>query len=353
MAIAQMNSIDEMTLDLICNNQEQASRIESELYDFARNDLAEAIDEALTAAAPEDEDVVIENITIDLGSVPPHNPLNHIRQALPQTLTNQVKKQLFEKKHIPVVKILQESCSRHLPFEKASAIENEIRKCIADWCDKHYNEKFDALQAAETALKQLQALNPELDIKQIACNTFEKLKNLDKKTDTPQTRLPRAGDCGVVLLAPYIPMLFEKTGCTHGGQFGSDEQRTLAVSVLSYTTYGRYTPPPADVSIIQLLCGIEADKVLTEMPLLSDNQKDIAESLLNGVITNWSAIGRTSADGLRSSFLIRAGTLGSEDSGLQLKIPPTAYDLLLDKLPWSYSTVKLPWMKNPLHVTWR
>ena len=29
-----------------------------------------------------------------------------------------------------------------------------------------------------------------------------------------------------------------------------------------------------------------------------------------------------------------------------------AHDLLLDRLPWSWSWVKLPWMPHPLRVEW-
>ena len=335
-----------MTLDLFCKDQEQASRIESELNDFAHNDLAEAIDEALTSAAPKDENIVIENLTVDLENVPSNNPLSHIRQALPQAFANQIKIQLVEK-------ILLLSCCKHLHPEKASVIEKEIHRCLAAWCNKHFNERFEPLKAAVSVLSQLEVEFPELDIKQIACSTFEKLNILGKAPDTQQTHLLRAGDCGVILLFPFIPMLFDKTGCTSGGKFSNDNQKALALSVLSYTVYGHYTVPPADVSIIQLLCGFDAGIVPTEMPLLSDDQKEIAESLLNEVIHNWNPLGPASLNWLRTYFLIRTGTLGENASGLQLNIPPAAFDILLDKVPWSYSVLKFPWMKKPLFVTWR
>ena len=348
-----MNTIHEMTLDLFCKDQEQASRIESELNDFAHNDLAEAIDEALTSATPKDENIVIENLTVDLENVPSNNPLSHIRQALPQAFANQIKIQLVAKKTIPVEKILLLSCCKHLHPEKASVIEKEIHRCLAAWCNKHFNERFEPLKAAESVLSQLEVEFPELDIKQIACSTFEKMSNLGKAPDTQQTHLLRAGDCGVILLFPFIPMLFDKTGCTSGGKFSNDNQKALALSVLSYTVYGHYTVPPADVSIIQLLCGFDAGIVPTEMPLLSDDQKEIAESLLNEVIHNWGAIGNTSPDGLRTSFLVRKGTLSENNNRHNLKIRPSSFDILLDKVPWSYSVLKFPWMKKPLFVTWR
>jgi hypothetical protein len=36
-----------------------------------------------------------------------------------------------------------------------------------------------------------------------------------------------------------------------------------------------------------------------------------------------------------------------------LKVQPRAFDMLLDRLPWGFSIIKLPWMQGVLHVEWR
>ena len=136
MAVEQINKIDDMTLDLVCSSREQAATIEGALYDFARHDLIEAIDTTLKEIVPEDEDYIIENLEIDLGSIPSQNPLNHIRKALPQAIAEKVKIQILENKCTPVAKILQDSCSRGLPLQKSATLESDIRKRIAEWCGK-------------------------------------------------------------------------------------------------------------------------------------------------------------------------------------------------------------------------
>lgn len=353
MAITEINRIDELTLNLTCSNRMQATAIESELYDFARNDLMESLDKVLMPLATE-EDIVLDKLTIDLGTVPAQDPLKHILQKIPKELEHILRTQLLQKQCVPVGQILQESCGRMLSLQKSTILEKEINDQISEWCRNNSDSKFDPLRVAESVLKQVQLDNPKLDIRQIACNVFEKLKKLEKKAPAKQAIVQStANDCGIVILFPYLQPLFEKAGCTKGGKFENEQKKAEAVSLLSYATFGRYAAPITEHSIIQLLCGFESNKEITDLPILSSEQKSLTDSLLEGVIHNWGALGHTSADGLRTTFLIRSGALKKEDEQQQLTIGQKTFDILLDKLPWGYSTVKLPWMKSPLHVKWR
>lgn len=354
MAVIESNRIGDMTLNLTCTNPEQANNIESRLYDFARNGLMETLDRILDSLAPEDEDVILDNISIDLGTIPAQNPLGYILQKIPEEFKKQVKTDLLKKQCTPVAKILQDTCGQRLSLEKSAMLEKTIETCVTNWCKDHAGEKFDPLRVAESILMQIRAQNPGLDIRQIACSVFEKLKNLgEKKRIVPGARPPKAGDCGIVLLTPYIPMLLEKAGCIKAGKFIDDGSKIMALALLNYTVCGNYEPPKAEKSIAQLICGFDAGEKLAELPTISDELKALADSLLQGVIANWCALGHTSPDGLRASFLIRQGILNNSEEGPSLSVDNSAYDMLLDKLPWGYSTVKFSWMKIPLQVKWR
>lgn len=352
--MTQLNRIGDMTLNLTCDNAEQASQIENRLYDFARNDLMNALDRSLDSFVSEDEDIILDDISVDLGAVPEHDAFGHIVQRLVQQLTTTIRERLLKKQCTPVAKILQDTCGQRLTLEKSTMLEKTINNCVEEWCKEHVEEKFDPLHVAEVILKRVQAENPGLDIRQIACSVFESLKKLgEKKPSTPAARPPKAGDCGIVLIAPYISMLLEKAGCAKAGIFIDDESKKLAVALLNYTVFGNYEPPKTEKSIAQLICGFDAGEKLAELPVISDELKALADSLLQGVIANWGALGHTSVDGLRASFLIRQGILDDGEEGPTLTVENSAYDMLLDKLPWGYSTVKLSWMKSPLHVKWR
>jgi hypothetical protein len=34
-------------------------------------------------------------------------------------------------------------------------------------------------------------------------------------------------------------------------------------------------------------------------------------------------------------------------------VAPGPFDMLMDRLPWSFSLIRYPWMEEPLHVTWQ
>ena len=75
--------------------------------------------------------------------------------------------------------------------------------------------------------------------------------------------------------------------------------------------------------------------------------------LLKSVLSNWPALKNTSIAGLRESFLNREAKLQLQDESWKLIVQSKAFDMLLDGLPWSYSTIKLPWMEKPIYVDWR
>ncbi|MFW6310568.1 MAG: contractile injection system tape measure protein, partial [Prolixibacteraceae bacterium] len=85
---------------------------------------------------------------------------------------------------------------------------------------------------------------------------------------------------------------------------------------------------------------------------LNEQIKNEAESLLEAAIKNWPALKNTSPDGLRQNFLQRDGKLIKKEENYRLLIERKTQDILLDKLNWNISVVKLPWMKNLLHVEW-
>ncbi len=44
---------------------------------------------------------------------------------------------------------------------------------------------------------------------------------------------------------------------------------------------------------------------------------------------------------------------GISNHAWTLVVPAKTYDMLLESLPWSISTIHLPWMQNVLYVRWR
>lgn len=87
---------------------------------------------------------------------------------------------------------------------------------------------------------------------------------------------------------------------------------------------------------------------------LTQKEVETIESMLSGVKANWIKLKNTSVGGFQRSFIERDGFLEQQDKKWVLTVDNKAYDILLDSLPWSYKTIRLPrWLKKPIYVKWR
>ena len=154
---------------------------------------------------------------------------------------------------------------------------------------------------------------------------------------------------GLVLLHPYLPRFLNACGLPDIDEAALPR----ACALLHALACGDAAAAEHQLPLIKLLLGRAPDAPLTAaLPRLSTDDRDEVDSLLDAVRSHWKALGSTSADGLRLSFLQRRGLLRRADAAWQLHVQPEAFDLLLGLLPWSISLVKLPWMPLPLMVEW-
>jgi hypothetical protein len=103
----------------------------------------------------------------------------------------------------------------------------------------------------------------------------------------------------------------------------------------------------------KLLCGIHGATPIVRAIEMTAHETEVIEQMLQGIISNWSALGTTSVQGLRETFLQRQGHLDYQDEAWHLKVQAASFDMLLDRLPWSFALIRFPWMAAALHVSWR
>lgn len=174
--------------------------------------------------------------------------------------------------------------------------------------------------------------------------------------DHPDNEAIYIANAGLVLLANYAPRLFGVLGLLQEGAFVDEVARHRAVHYLVYLSDGHTDTEEHEWVLNKLLCGVPIDEPVPPAGPL-DAFKPTLDSLLPAVIAHWAALGNTSPAGLRQTFLRRIGRLIEHETydgeHWRLKVQPSAFDLLLDRLPWSFGTIKLPWMKGAIHVDWR
>lgn len=126
--------------------------------------------------------------------------------------------------------------------------------------------------------------------------------------------------------------------------------------MLQYLADETRNAPEHELVLNKILCGMDPEEPVDSSVTLTEPEMAECNALLGAVIANWgagSAMKPLSPRGVRSMFLIRDGLIRARDADLVLRVEEKAHDILLDKLPWGISTVKLPWMESPLFVEWR
>ncbi|MBJ7556615.1 contractile injection system tape measure protein [Marinomonas spartinae] len=185
-------------------------------------------------------------------------------------------------------------------------------------------------------------------------HTSDSIPWQDPNAEATETSDPIAvHNAGLVLASTYIPMLFQRLKLTDGQQFVSLDARHQALFCLQYMADGSQEAPEYQLMLNKVLCGIAIQDPIPNTTPLPDGATALIEGLLNALISHWKALGSTSIQGLQSTFIQRSGQLIAQDKQWQLEVFPGTFDMLLDQLPWSFQTIKYPWMDKPLFVTWR
>ena len=158
---------------------------------------------------------------------------------------------------------------------------------------------------------------------------------------------------GLVLLHPFLINYFRAVGLVEENAFCNDIAQQTAIYLLHYLATGQISAPEYELVLPKLLCGWPLNEAIS--PEISPPEEAFAEAeeLLQTVINYWEALKNTSPDGLREGFLQREGKLArTGNQQWKLQVEQVAIDVLLGRLPWGVSMVKLPWMDELLTVEW-
>ena len=196
---------------------------------------------------------------------------------------------------------------------------------------------------------------------------------LPRMNPAPWTRIKLEGEliqnAGLVLLWPYLTPFFDSLGLLSEAeapeqgtvaallgknkkQFASEEAAWRGVHLSQYLATGLLDTPEEELLLNKLLCGLPLHLPVPKQSELSTYEEEECMILLNDIIANWTALRKASPDTLRASFLCREGLLSEIHKGYSLQITRNTFDILLDRLPWSYSLVALPWMEKMIYVEW-
>ncbi|HEX5038033.1 MAG TPA: contractile injection system tape measure protein [bacterium] len=157
-------------------------------------------------------------------------------------------------------------------------------------------------------------------------------------------------DAGLLILHPFLSALWERAGIA--GFKGGEADHFLAVSLMLYLAWGEGYQARRASPFLKLLAGLPAESVLPPPVPLGNAETALCNSLLAAVVERWDVLKNSSLEALREAFLQRVGRLRRGQDRYDLTVERKTFDVLMDKIPWSYSVLFSPWMERPVHVRW-
>jgi hypothetical protein len=161
-------------------------------------------------------------------------------------------------------------------------------------------------------------------------------------------------DGGLVILWPFLTTLLSRLEYVDPDLklFASEEARNQAIALLSFLVEGDADPPEWRLALAKVLCGLSPlAPWRLEEPLRPEALAE-GERLLEAVIAHGGLAEKIEPQDLRGLILRRPAVLTSRTGAWLLRVERRTEDGLLDRFPWGWSWIRLPWMDHPLQVEW-
>jgi hypothetical protein len=159
-------------------------------------------------------------------------------------------------------------------------------------------------------------------------------------------------NAGLVILWPFLSHFFGRLELLEAHQFKDTAARQRAAGLLQYAATGKASFPEYVLPLNKILCGLALTEVFDFGSSLLEPEAEECAHLLTAAIAQAPILRDMSPPGFRGTFLLRPGVLRSRDGAWLLQVERESYDVVLDRFPWSWEWVKLPWMAAPLRVEW-
>ena len=255
-----------------------------------------------------------------------------------------------------------------------ASIENIVLKNASE-IFLHLNDANIYLEILENNITAIVAVSKSVIDKIISdnqsnfINVFNKMtddsakENISVKTDA-QSQLSQANDeeiaadkyavkhAGIILLSPFLKSFFTNLQLLDGKEWKNKDAQYKAVHLLKFLSTGEQKTFEYNLTLEKIICGLYIEEPIPLEILLEEHETNEAIQLLESVIEHWKALKNTSVSGLRESFLKRDGILTQKENGWLLQVERKTLDVLVDSIPWGYSTVSFSWNEYLIFVEW-
>lgn len=216
-------------------------------------------------------------------------------------------------------------------------------------------EAADAIdQISETETTQKKGQHDEEKATDRKIKTKPAEKSIRKTVDLQYSESEELflDNAGLVLIAPFLPNFFQALGMVEENNWIDTEAQHKGIAILYFLVYGLIEVEEYNTTLLKVFCGLQPGEPFEYTEPLEEENRNECVNLLESVVAHATVLGNLSIDGFRGSYLLRPGLLGMRDGNWLVQVERRSYDILLDKIPWSYRMVRLPWLKRFIVTEW-
>ena len=252
---------------------------------------------------------------------------------------------------------LQKNETNEEPNDPETIIENVVLKNASQIFQNIHNENIllEIFEKNVTEIKQgliqtiYETVTTKENISDIIDVQLQMAQSEDEEIATDKYVIKHAG---IILLSPFIKSFFTNLQLLNGKEWKNKDAQYKAVHLLKFLSTGEQKTFEYNLILEKIMCGLNIDEPIPLEILLEEHETNEAVSLLESVIEHWKAIKNTSVNGLRESFLKRDGLLTKKENDWLLQVERKTLDVLVDSIPWGFSTIAFSWNENLIFVEW-
>ena len=231
------------------------------------------------------------------------------------------------------------------------ANENTVRKLIA----KHIDKITTGSSTSTTFLNEFQQKNELVDAEtHLSLNelNYTNVTNPFDDNSVITDEQYKVANAGLLLLSPFLQVFFGRLLLMEKGEWTSTAAQEKAIYLLRYLTTGSTVSPEYALVLEKIFCGYSIAFAIEPVTDFTDKELSECDELLLSAIEHWKVLKNTSIAGLRQAFLQREGIVSRTADGFLIRVERKTHDVLLDSIPWGYSTIAFNWLPQLITVEW-
>lgn len=157
-------------------------------------------------------------------------------------------------------------------------------------------------------------------------------------------------NAGLIIIHPFLQTFFSRLDLLTEDLTLKDPE--LCVHLLHYLATGTEQDFEYQLAFEKIICNIPSNQPVERFIYLSEEMKKEADELLQVALDNWPILRNSGIELLRHEFLKREGAIRTDEQNIQIAFERKAQDILIDKLEWTLSFIKFPWLRAIIRVNW-